>query len=38
MWTVDVKVVDEELMMIFSHVGLPKGILTDQGANFQMVQ
>ena len=38
MWTVDAKVVDEELMMIFSCVGLPKGILTDQGANFQMVQ
>ena len=38
MWTLDPEVVAGELMMIFSHVGLPKGILTDQGANFQMVQ
>lgn len=36
MWTVDAEVVAKELMMIFSHVGLPKEILTDQGANFQM--
>ena len=35
MQTVDAEVVAEEVMMIFSCVGLPKEILTDQGANLQ---
>ena len=32
---IDADKVAEELVNIFSRVGLPKEILTDQGANFQ---
>ena len=35
MRTVDAEAVAEELMVIFSRVGIPREILTDQGTNFQ---
>ena len=33
--TVDAEAIAEELMIIFSRVGIPQQILTDQGSNFQ---
>ena len=33
--SIDAKAVAEELMVIFSRVGIPREILTDQGSNFQ---
>ena len=36
--TVDAETVAEELMVIFSRVGIPREILTDQGTNFQSQQ
>ena len=33
--TIDAERVAEELMLIFSRVGIPRKILTDQGTNFQ---
>ena len=36
MKTIDAGAVAEDLIKIFSRVGLPKEILTDQGSNFQV--
>ena len=33
--SIDAEMVAEELMVIFSRVGIPREILTDQGSNFQ---
>lgn len=33
--TIDAETIAEQLMIIFSRVGIPREILTDQGANFQ---
>ena len=36
--SIEAEVIAEEIMVIFSRVGLPEEILTDQGCNFQSEQ